>query len=152
VSLAEVVHQFLFQGAGSDQCILRPPFRCSRHHRELELSVSSKDCPALAADLKLIYPAAPESEAEDSLTAFAERWDASYPMITRSGKQTGHCGSNVLSLRDEMHKAIYKTNAIESLNMSLRKLIKTRASFPSDEAAFSSCNWCCGRCRRNGRY
>lgn len=98
--------------------------------------VSYRDRKALAADLKLIYRASTEAEAEDHLRAFSEKWDARYPMISRSWRANWARVIPIFSLPDEIRRAVYTTNAIESLNMSLRKVIKTRASFPNEEAAF----------------
>ena len=98
--------------------------------------VSYRDRKALAADLKLIYRASTEAEAEQHLAAFSEKWDARYPMISRSWRANWARVIPIFSLPDEIRRAVYTTNAIESLNMSLRKVIKTRASFPNDDAAF----------------
>ncbi len=98
--------------------------------------VSYKDRKAVAADLKLIYRAATAEEAEHKLAEFAEKWDARYPSIAKSWKANWSRVIPMFGFPDEIRRAVYTTNAIESLNMSLRKVIKTRASFPSDEAAF----------------
>ncbi len=98
--------------------------------------VSFKDRKALVADLKCIYRAATEEEAEHQLEAFAAKWDARYPMIARSWRSNWARVVPMFGLPDEIKRAVYTTNAIESLNMSLRKIIKTRSSFPSEEAAF----------------
>lgn len=98
--------------------------------------VSYKDRKAVAADLKLIYRAATAEEAEESLAAFAGKWDARYRSIAKSWRSNWARVVPLFGFPDEIRRAVYTTNAIESLNMSLRKVIKTRASFPSDEAAF----------------
>jgi putative transposase len=98
--------------------------------------VSYKDRKALAADLKLIYRAATVEEAEHKLTEFAEQWDARYPSIAKSWRLNWARIVPMFGFPEEIRRAVYTTNAIESLNMSLRKVIKTRASFPNDEAAF----------------
>ncbi len=98
--------------------------------------VSYKDRKAVAADLKLIYRAATAEEAEHKLAEFAEKWDARYPSIAKSWKANWSRVIPMFGFPDEIRRAVYTTNAIESLNMSLRKVIKTRASFPNDEAAF----------------
>lgn len=98
--------------------------------------VSYKDRKAVAADLKLIYRAATVEEAGENLAAFAEKWDARYPSIARSWRANWARIVPMFGFPDEIRRAIYTTNAIESLNMSLRQVIKTRASFPNDEAAF----------------
>lgn len=98
--------------------------------------VSFKDRKAVAADLKAIYCAASANEAEQLLEAFAEKWDGRYPSIAKSWRANWARVIPMFGLPDDIRRAVYTTNAIESLNMSLRKVIKTRASFPSDEAAF----------------
>ncbi len=98
--------------------------------------VSYKDRKALAADLKLVYRAATVEEAEHKLTEFAEQWDARYPSIAKSWRLNWARIVPMFGFPEDIRRAVYTTNAIESLNMSLRKVIKTRASFPNDEAAF----------------
>lgn len=98
--------------------------------------VSYKDRKEVATDLKLIYRAASIAEAEENLAALAEKWDARYPSIAKSWRANWSRIVPMFGFPDEIRRAVYTTNAIESLNMSLRKVIKTRASFPNDEAAF----------------
>jgi putative transposase len=98
--------------------------------------VSFKERKDVAADLKLIYRAASAEEAEQQLTAFAEKWDGRYPSIAKSWRSNWARVIPMFGFPDDIRRAVYTTNAIESLNMSLRKVIKTRASFPNDDAAF----------------
>ena len=98
--------------------------------------VSFKDRKEVATDLKTIYQAATEKEAEARLEEFAAQWDVQYPLIAKSWRNNWAHLVPMFGYPDEIRRAIYTTNAIESLNMSLRKIIKTRASFPSDDAAF----------------
>jgi putative transposase len=98
--------------------------------------VSYKDRKELAADLKTIYRAMTAQEAEAQLEEFAGKWDRSYPLISRSWRGNWARVIPMFGYPEEIRRATYTTNAIESLNMSLRKIIKTRASFPSEEAAF----------------
>jgi putative transposase len=98
--------------------------------------VSFKDRKSVAADLKVIYRAASAEEAEEHLGAFAEKWDARYPSIAKSWRANWARVVPMFGFPDDIRRAVYTTNAIESLNMSLRKVIKTRASFPNDDAAF----------------
>jgi putative transposase len=88
----------------------------------------------VAADLKLIYRAATESEAEQRLTEFGLKWDAKFPMIAKSWRSNWTRVIPLFAHPPEIRKIIYTTNAIESLNMSLRKVTKARGSFPNDEA------------------
>jgi putative transposase len=98
--------------------------------------VSFKDRKAVAADLKAVYRASSADEAEQQLELFAEKWDGRYPSISKSWRANWARVIPMFGLPDDIRRAVYTTNAIESLNMSLRKIIKTRASFPNDEAAF----------------
>ena len=68
------------------------------------------------------------------LDAFAEKWDKKYPMISKSWRANWDNLNEFFSYLDEIRKVIYTTNAIESLNFSLRKVTKNRAAFPTDEA------------------
>lgn len=110
---------------------------CLVHLMRFSLAyVSFKDRKSVAADLKLIYRAASAEEAEQHLSAFAEKWDGRYPSISKSWRANWARVIPMFGFPDDIRRAVYTTNAIESLNMSLRKVIKTRASFPNDEAAF----------------
>lgn len=97
--------------------------------------VSYKDRKAVAADLRLIYTSATETEAEQQLVAFAEKWDKQYPIISRSWMNHWNRVIPFFAFPDEIRRAIYTTNAIESLNMTLRKVIKNHRAFPTDESA-----------------
>jgi putative transposase len=96
--------------------------------------VSWKQRKEVAADLKIIYQAATVDQAEANLTAFAKKWDTSHPTIAKSWRNNWERIIPMFSYPPEIRKAIYTTNAIESLNMSLRKVTKNRGSFPNDEA------------------
>lgn len=98
--------------------------------------VNSRQRKQVAADLKTIYSAATEAEAEQRLAEFSQQWDAKFPMIAKSWRSHWVRVIPFFSHPPEIRKAIYTTNAIESLNMSLRKVTKTRGSFPNDEAVF----------------
>jgi putative transposase len=88
----------------------------------------------VAADLKLIYTAATDQEAEQRLAEFSLKWDEKFPMIAKSWRSNWTRVIPFFAHPPEIRKIIYTTNAIESLNMSLRKVTKARGSFPSDEA------------------
>ena len=96
--------------------------------------VTWKDRKAVAKDLKAIYRAATVEQAELELVRFAERWDSTYPTISRSWQRHWDRIVPFLAYPPEIRKVIYTTNAIESLNRSLRKVLKTRGALPSDEA------------------
>ena len=89
----------------------------------------------VAADLRLIYGAKTVEEAKLALDAFAEKWDKDYPSISKSWYAHWENLTPFFSFPAEIRKVIYTTNAIESVNMSLRKVIKNKRVFPSDEAA-----------------
>jgi len=89
----------------------------------------------VAADLKKIYQASTEQEAEIELEAFAQKWDAKFPTIGQTWRRNWTRVIPFFAHPPEVRKVIYTTNTIESLNMSLRKIIKNRGSFPNDEAA-----------------
>jgi len=88
----------------------------------------------VASDLKLIYSAATEVEAEQRLADFSLKWDEKFPMIAKSWRSNWTRVIPFFAHPPEVRKVIYTTNAIESLNMSLRKVTKARGSFPNDEA------------------
>ena len=96
--------------------------------------VSYKDRKAVAADLKLVYTSSSESEAEQRLVEFAEQWDERYPTISKSWLNHWQRIIPFFAFPVEIRRAIYTTNAIESMNMSLRKVIKNHRAFPTDES------------------
>jgi len=89
----------------------------------------------VAGDLKAIYRAATVEAAELALEELAQRWDLKYPTISALWRRHWAQITPFFAFSAEVRKVIYTTNAVESLNMSLRKVIKTRGSFPSEEAA-----------------
>jgi transposase-like protein len=96
--------------------------------------VSWQDRKAICSDLKLIYTAATEQQAQTALEAFGEKWDQKYPTIS---KMWWRHWPNIIPFIDypaDIRKAIYTTNAIESLNRSIRKVIKTKGVFPSEDS------------------
>ncbi|MHB8534751.1 MAG: IS256 family transposase [Sulfuricaulis sp.] len=88
----------------------------------------------VAADLKRIYQSATAEEGEIRLTEFEQKWNAAYPPIAQSWRRNWPRLIPFFDYPPEIRKVIYTTNAIESVNMSLRKITKNRGSFPSDEA------------------
>jgi putative transposase len=89
----------------------------------------------VAADLRKIYQAATASEAKTQLDAFAGKWDAVCPVVSQTWRRHWDRITPFFAYPAEIRKVIYTTNAVESLNMSLRKIIKMRGSFPNEEAA-----------------
>lgn len=98
--------------------------------------VGYKERKAVVADLKLIYEASTIDEAELALHAFATKWDKQFPAISRLWFEKWANITPFFNYPEEIRRVIYTTNAIESLNMTLRKVLKNKRFFPSDEAAF----------------
>ena len=90
----------------------------------------------VAKDLREISHAATAFAAEMQLDLFAGKWDGACPMVSQVWRRNWERITPFFAYPPEIRKVIYTTNAIESLNMSLRKIIKMRGSFPNDEAAF----------------
>ena len=88
----------------------------------------------VASDLKSIYGAGTIERAAQALDDFEERWGKSYPSIGQSWRRNWPRIIPFFDYSPEIRKVIYTTNAIESVNMSLRKITKNRGSFPSDES------------------
>ncbi|HZL43696.1 MAG TPA: IS256 family transposase [Verrucomicrobiae bacterium] len=96
--------------------------------------VGWKERKAVATDLKAIYRAATVAEAEQALGVFEQKWDRKYPSISKSWRTHWPELITFLKYPAEIRKAIYTTNAIESLNRSLRKISKNRGVFPNQES------------------
>ena len=96
--------------------------------------VSWKQRKEVATDLKAIYRAPTIEEAEMNLAEFEEKWNHSHPTIGKSWRRNWERITPLFSYPPDIRKAIYTTNAIESVNMSLRKVTKNRGSFPNDES------------------
>lgn len=97
---------------------------------------SYKDRKALATAMRPIYAAASEEAARQALQDFADGpWGEKYPTIVQSWQRAWEHVIPFFVFPPEIRRVVYTTNAIESLNMQLRKIIKTRGHFPNDEAA-----------------
>lgn len=97
--------------------------------------VSWKDYKAVTADLKCIYKSATEEQALLELERFSDTWDNQYPQITKSWRNHWENLNTLFNYPEDIRKAIYTTNAIESLNSVIRRAIKKRKIFPNDDAA-----------------
>ena len=95
-----------------------------------------KERKQVAQDLKSVYRAATAEEAEREIGEFAARWNGKYPTIAAIWQRNWERVIPFFAFPAEIRKIIYTTNAVESLNMTLRKALKTRGAFPSEEAAF----------------
>ena len=98
--------------------------------------VSYKDIKKVCADLKTIYSAPTEESGRAALEEFRKTWDGKYPMIYQSWDRRWDDLSEFFKYPNEIRRAIYTTNAIESLNYQLRKATKNRSTFSTDDAIF----------------
>jgi putative transposase len=97
--------------------------------------VTYKDRKEVAGDLRPVYTAATAEAGLSALGDFEAKWAKKYSIIVRGWRANWPTLSTFFPYSLELRKIMYTTNAIESLNMSLRKITKNRASFPNDEAA-----------------
>lgn len=96
--------------------------------------VSWKERKAVAADLRAIYTASTVEAAEQALEAFETKWAARFPSIAKSWRANWVNLIPFFSYPPEIRKVIYTTNAIESMQSSLRKLTRQRGAFPNQES------------------
>jgi putative transposase len=96
--------------------------------------VNWKERKSVAADLKAIYRADTVEQAEQELQNLSKKWGSRYPTIAPIWQRNWEQVIPFFAFPVEIRRIIYTTNAVESLNMSLRKIIKTRGAFPSEEA------------------
>jgi putative transposase len=89
----------------------------------------------VARDLKPVYTAIDADAAHQALERFDEKWGARFPVITQAWLDAWEYVIPFLAFPDEVRRVIYTTNAIEALNRQLRKAIKTKGHFPSEDAA-----------------
>jgi transposase-like protein len=94
-----------------------------------------KDYKPVTADLKRIYQSVTEDEALLALDQFAQKWDDKYPQISKSWRSHWQNINTLFIYPEGIRKAIYTTNAIESLNSVIRKAVKKRKLFPTDNSA-----------------
>jgi len=97
--------------------------------------VSYKDRKTVAADLRKIYTAANADHAADELERFAAKWDERYPTISQSWLEHWEQITPFLAYPQDVRRVIYTTNSIEALHRQIRKIIKTRGHFPTEESA-----------------
>jgi putative transposase len=96
--------------------------------------VPVKDKKFVATDLKTIYQAKTEEQARQALVEFKNKWDDKYPTISDSWNRNWAEIIPFLSYPEDIRKAIYTTNSIESVNFTLRKIIKNKQLFPNDDS------------------
>lgn len=97
--------------------------------------VNWKERKKVASNLRQIYQAATAQEAEQRLVEFEQRWDEKYAVIGKTWRRHWVGITPLFAYPAEIRRSIYTTNIVESLHMTLRKVIKTRGSFPSEESA-----------------
>lgn len=98
--------------------------------------ISWKDRKEICQDLRKIYNAISEEDGRENLKQFSEKWDKKYPMISKSWYSNWENLNEIYNYPFEIRRAIYTTNAIESLNASLKKVIKKRSAFPTDDSIY----------------
>ncbi|SET58446.1 Transposase, Mutator family [Thorsellia anophelis DSM 18579] len=96
--------------------------------------VAWKDYKAVTTSLKQVYQAVSESAALSALEAFAEQWDGKYPQISKSWRSHWENLNTFFNYPEDIRKAIYTTNAIESLNSVIRHAIKKSKVFPNEDS------------------
>ncbi|STO68227.1 putative transposase [Canicola haemoglobinophilus] len=98
--------------------------------------VSWKDYKAVTADLKGVYQAPTEAQARENLTALSQKWQAKYPLVAKCWEDNWANIATFFDYPNDIRKAIYTTNAVESLNSVIRRVIKKRNVFPTDDSVF----------------
>jgi putative transposase len=96
--------------------------------------VPRRDYDAVVKDLKPIYTAVNAEEAERALETFDQRWGGRLPVITQAWRDSWEYVIPFLAFEPEVRRVIYTTNAIEALNRQLRKAVKTKGHFPTEDA------------------
>ena len=111
------------------QCCIVHLIRTSLKH------VSYKDRKAIVKDLRPVYQAATEEAAAGALEAFDRTWGGRYPMIAETWRRNWERVIPFLAFPEDIRRIIYTTNSIEAVNRQLRKIIKNRGHFPTEDAA-----------------
>ena len=98
--------------------------------------VSYKDLKAVCRDLKEIYSAVNAGSGHEALEEFGKKWNNKYPMIQASWERNWNNLTEFFNYPKDIRRTIYTTNAIESLNFSLRKVTRNKSSFPDDDSIY----------------
>ena len=98
--------------------------------------VSYKDLKAVCRDLKEVYSAVNAGSGHEALEEFGKKWNNKYPMIQASWERNWNNLTEFFNYPKDIRRAIYTTNAIESLNFSLRKVTRNKSSFPDDNSIY----------------
>lgn len=97
--------------------------------------VPDRDRKAVAAGLRRVYQSVTEAEALAELDGFEKAWEAKYPRIADGWRRNWQNLNAIFGYPDEIRRAIYTTNAIESLNSVIRKTVRKRKIFPDEQSA-----------------
>ena len=111
------------------RCIVHIIRNCTRY-------INYKDRKALCADMKPIYQAVNEENALDNLVKFEDKWGKKYPYAIKVWQNNWDGIKTMFEYSPEIRRLIYTTNAIEGFNNGIKRITKTKSSFPSDEALF----------------
>lgn len=103
--------------------------------------VSYKDLKQVCKDLRQVYSAINAERGHEALEEFGKKWNTKYPMIQASWERNWNDLTEFFNYPNDIRKAIYTTNAIESLNFSLRKVTRNKSSFPDDDSIYKTCIW-----------
>ena len=98
--------------------------------------VSYKDLKAVCRDLKEVYSAVNAGSGHEALEEFGKKWNDKYPMIQASWERNWNDLTEFFNYPKDIRRTIYTTNAIESLNFSLRKVTRNKSSFPDDNSIY----------------
>ena len=98
--------------------------------------VSYKDLKAVCRDLKEVYSAVNAGSGHEALEEFGKKWNDKYPMIQASWERNWNDLTEFFNYPKDIRRTIYTTNAIESLNFSLRKVTRNKSSFPDDDSIY----------------
>jgi putative transposase len=102
--------------------------------------VAWKNRRKVAKDLRAVYTAVNEESGRIALETFRKQWEKQYPLIYRTWKNNWEDISSFYHFTSDIRRVIYTTNMIESLNSQLRKKIKQKGSFPTEESALKMCD------------
>lgn len=109
--------------------------RCIVHMiRSSTRFVSDRDIKAVCADLRAVYSAADEAQAQVALEAFGQKWNSKYPEIAQAWEQNWGELMLFMEYGENIRRMIYTTNAVEALHRQIRKVTKTKGSWVNDKA------------------
>ena len=111
--------------------------RCIVHMiRSSTRFVSDKHIKSVCADLRSVYTAADETQAQLGLEAFRQKWDSKYPEIAQAWEQNWGELMLFMDYGENIRRMIYTTNAVEALHRQIRKVTKSKGSWTNDKALF----------------